>query len=327
MIKTYARFASWVVLWAMVLAISPSLSLDEVQPLVLVFTPEQTGYGNQLATLIREYGTIDSQILVIDSEDLFETMIHFPYVRVIVVSLAEDGMRDSMESLNWFFNEGGGVVGLGFAGSSTASGPASQNAFPLFANDYRSGKYDPQKKRFSQTFVKDEVHEISDGLTDFTIAAQRLVVSWNKSTGKHVPKGPEVGDWTVLYRDSVCRAPAIVAYEGNGTSVTFATFGGEDFERGSGYYGLFSATEEFRTLFARAVDWVWRRERKYQSSIVEAERLFEARREKEKDVRERASEESRESEKARLIQVALTVALAAVSCIAIYWVALLRPRR
>ena len=120
-------------------------------PLILVFTPGQPAFGQELANIIREDGRLDAEIVVLTNEALFEAMLYLPRLKLVIVSLAEDFPRPSWDDMSWFFQEGGGMLGLGFAGSTTSTFNASTNAFPLFANDYKSGRYEPQRKRFVQT--------------------------------------------------------------------------------------------------------------------------------------------------------------------------------
>jgi len=185
------------------------LSDPATRPLILIYTPEQPGYGNALASMIAEDDRLDADILVLQSQDLFRSMIYLPYVKVIVVSLfKENPPQEWGEDINWFFGQGGGVVGLGFAGSCRATGNASRLAFPLFANESRAGSYDPRKKSFTITFVKGQPHEISEGLSDFSINAQKICLSWRVAERRYLPQKPDRGSWTVLYRDSAYGAPA-----------------------------------------------------------------------------------------------------------------------
>lgn len=318
------HMSMWFGVIAVLLLTTTCLSLDDPKPLILIYSPGQPNYGNELARIIRQDPRVDAQTLILESGDLFETMIYFPQVKLIVVSLAEERPQRFVESINWFFNQGGCILGLGFAGSYGSTLAAANLTFPLFANDYKSGKYDPRNRVVSQTFIKDQPHAISEGLSGFTIAAQRLILSWNITTGAYWPRRPEQGDWTVLYRDSAYGAPAVVAYKGNGSSVTFATFGGEDFERGFGYYGHFTASEEFRTLFSNSVNWLWKVEHRYNDSMAEAIAFFEDRREFEQQVQENASYQMEKSGKSRMVQIILTLVLAVSSSLLIYWAVLVR---
>jgi len=304
--------------------VAPSLSSDVPKPLMLVFCPGQPNYGSELARLIDEDGRVDAKILVLQTEELFEAMIYFPNVKAIIVSLAKEEPRHFGKSIDWFFHQGGGVVGLGFAGSYGSTGSAANNTFPLMANNCKPGEYDPTRKAFSLTLIKDQPHEMSQGLSDFTASTQRIVLSLNISTSSYWPRKPEVGDWTVLYRDSIYDAPAVVAFKDNGSSVTFATFGGEDFNRSYAYYGLFTQSEEFRTLFTNAVHWVWTNESRYEESMEKAATLAEDRRISEQEVLGAAEETAGRLKRDRIIQISLTLVLASVSSAAILWIGILR---
>ena len=293
---------------------------------MVIFTPGQPDFGGVLADIIREDGRIDGDVIVLDSEGLFEAMIRFPHVKLVVVSLAEEVMMSSWESMLWFFDGGGGLVGLGYAGSLGSTSRAAESAFPLFGNDYKSGKYDPQRKRFTQTFLVDEPHIISEGLGDFSPPAQRLILSTNLSTGEYSERRPGEGELSVLYRDAVYSAPVLVAYQGNGTSVTFATFGGEDYERSFGYHGIFAQSEEFTTLFTNAVSWVWEGESRYEGHLNGADEFYSRLRVSDEEVKSRAEELERASKRNRTARALITIAAALLSSYLLYWALLVRPK-
>ncbi len=314
----------WLAMATIVALLAPSLCLHDPKPLVLVFCPGQPNYGSELARLIDEDGRVDARILVLETEELFEAMIHFPNVKAIIASLAKEEHRDFGKSIDWFFHQGGGVVGLGFAGSYGSTGSAANDTFPLMANDCKAGEYDPKRKAFTLTLIKGEPHEMTQGLSDFTVFAQRIVLSLNITTSSYWPRKPEGGEWRVLYRDSIYGAPAVVAFRENGSSVTFATFGGEDFNRSSAYYGLFTQSEEFGTLFTNAVYWVWTNENRYEECMEKAAALAEDRRISEEDVLKAAEETAGRLKMDRIIQVILTLLLASISSAAILWYGILR---
>jgi len=310
----------------LLLMIPVTVCVERPKPLLLIFTPGQPGFGDVLAEMIGNDGRIDGNILVLHSEDLFEVMIRFPHVKLAVVSIAQEILIESSKSMLWFFDDGGGLVGLGYAGSSGSTGRASESVFPLFGNDYKSGKYDPQRKRFSQTFVRDEDHQISAGIGNFEAPAQRLILSTNLTTGNYLEKKPVGGEITVLYRDSVNSAPVLVAYRGNGTSVTFATYGGEDFERSFAYHGLFAKTDEFTTLFTNAVYWVWEGESRYESSYQMAIDYYSDLRSIEMEMREEAENLIQASRNSRAMRSIFTIALALIASAALYWLLLVRSK-
>lgn len=296
-------------------------------PLILVFTPGQPAFGQELATIIRQDGRLDAEITVLTNEALFEAMLYLPRVKLVIISLAKDSPRPSWEDMGWFFREGGGMLGLGFAGSTTSTFNASTSAFPLFANDYKSGRYDPPRKRFIQTFLKEQEHEITHGLGDFEAPAQRIVLSYNSSTGEYLPRQPESGEWQVLYRDAAFGAPVVVAYQEAGASVTFATYGGEDFNRSFGHFAIFSRTEEFLSLFLNSAEWIWNRESKYEDSVSAADSHLEELSRRKDEIRAEAQDQLDRAATRRLITGSLTLLIAAASCVAIYWAVLVRPGR
>ncbi len=319
--------------WALCLALAtvilfpPGLPDGGPKPLILVYCDRQPGYGRELARLLVDDRRIDAEMVLLETEELFEAMIYHPYVKVIVVSLCRDESRGFGDSINRFFEEGGGIVGLGFVGSWRSSGNASKLAFPLWGNENKAGAYDPKKKLFTHRFIKEEAHQVTEGVGDFTsVAPPLLVLSYNLTAETYWPRRPEHGDWRVLFRDSLYGAPAIVAYEANGTSVTFATFGGDDFERSHSYYGHFASLDEFRTLFTNAVYWVWTQENRYESSLARSTSFFDHARQRSQEIRDKAQEASERRDMANTLRIALTFLLAAAASLGVYWAGFLKHR-
>jgi hypothetical protein len=169
------------------------------------------------------------------------------------------------------------------------------------------------------THIKELEDEISDGLGDFTVRDHKLLLSFNKTARTYLPRFPEAGDYRILYREEQTGAPSLVKYENGGVSVAFASFGGDDFERGFAYYGHYADTNEFRTLFTNAVYWVWTNEGKYDLHHNRALSFYEDRREDIMRVRTEAEDTETRTRNNRNLRIVLTLALAAVACIGTYW--------
>lgn len=288
------------------------------KPLLIIYCPTTPDYGKELQRLIEADGNVDANILLLQDAEVFRIAVHFPNVRAVVVSLALSLSQSIGPSLEWFFSEGGGLVGLGFAGADMATGNVSQNVFPIYANGYLSGSYDLVSKTYTMSHLKQEEDNISEGVQDFTISTHKLVLSRNLSTNDYLPKMPKVGAYKVLFREASTGAPSVVKYDHSGVSVTFACFGGDDFPRGFNYYGRFTERAEFRTLLTNAVEWVWFNERKYEKSMNESSDHFADQEEELRSLMEGARKIEARAEQRRLATAIVTIALAGLGIAVVY---------
>jgi hypothetical protein len=291
-------------------------------PLIIVYTPQAPGYGAELRRIVEE--GFDADVVTLTDPEIFRMAIHFPNVKAVVVSLLKDLDEGIGPSLEWFFSQGGGLVGLGFAGARLATENASETVFPLFGSAYRPGKYDAATRSFRMTHVKEDDDEISRGVPTFSISTQKLVLSYDSSANQYLPTAPEEGEYKILYREETSGAPSLVKYRNGGVSVTFACFGADDFERGANYYGRFTNATEFRTLFTRALNWVWNDESKYDSSTLQVGEYFQEKNDNLTSAKGRAEDLLASAKMQRITGIALTVALAAVGIAVVYWATFLK---
>jgi len=311
-----------------VLIISPCGWTAGPRPILLIYCPAAPNYGLELANLIQQDGRVEAEVQTIQSLDLFRTMLYFPTVKAAVVTLPIDTKQSGLDlALEWFFSQGGGLVGLGFAGSRAATGNVSETVFPIFGTGYRAGTLDPKTRKFSMSHTKEEDDEISEGLQDFTVPDHKIVLSLNATTNLYAPKRPAVGEYKVLFREKNTGAPSIVKYRNRGVSVTFASFGADDYEAGYNYYGRFTNTTEFRTLFTNAVSWVWNSESKFATSLAKASEHYEESRRDLARIKEEAEKLRERSKNAKLIRTIFISAAAGAACIVVYYFAFTKAQQ
>jgi len=298
---------------------------NETSPVILIYSPKAPGYGHALKKVIQEDGRFGgARIRICESLDEFGVTVFFPDVKVVVVSLATDVGQRLNETLEWFFRNGGGLVGMGFAGSWFASFNASEDVFPLFGTSYRTAKYDPKTKMFVMRLVKEDDDEISQGISSFSVPQHKVILHFKASTNRFELRYPDSGKYKVLFSEENTGAPVVIKYEDEGVSVTFASFGGEDVVRSPGYYGLFVDQPEFKRLFTNSLYWVWNNEHKFENSVETASRFYRERSEHVEELRRASAERERRAETGRLIKVALTILVAGGACLAVYWTTFLR---
>lgn len=296
----------------------------ETRPLVLIFAPNAPAYGAHLKALLEEDPRIDGEIEVLESPEIFRVKMYFPNVKLAIVALSLDLNEGIGGTLEWYFSHGGGLVGLGFAGSKISTSNASANVFPVFGSAYVAGAYDPKNKAFAMDFLKAEEDEISNGLGDFRASNHKLVLSYNGSANAYLPRHPEGGHYKIVYTEAKTGAPAIVKYEKDGVSVTFACFGGDDIEKGANYFGKFADTTEFRQLFTNSAVWAWEHESKFEGSMSRFEAYHETAAAELASVLEEAEDLERASSQQRLLRTVVTIALAGVGVVLVYWATFIR---
>lgn len=294
-------------------------------PVMLIYCPAAPRYGQALRTIVEEDGRFSgAKILVCGELDELRATAFFPDVKAIVLSLTRDVGQDLNSTLEWFFNNGGGIVGMGFASMWSASRNASQDVLPVFGNSYGAGTYDASTRRSLVSFVKAEEDEISQGMSSFTIPHHRFILHRNTSTSSFEEKRPESGEYKVLFTEQGTGAPLVIKYRDEGVSVTFATFGGDDIERSQGYFGLFVDDPTFRTLFTNSLYWVWMNERKLQNSLSKAEQFYQERADNLDSLRRAADDRERTADLARLLRNLLAVVGGSIGCAVVYWLTFVR---
>jgi len=291
---------------------------DITKPLLLVYSQGQPAYGQELADILSQDPRIDARILVLTDPDLFRSMLYFPSVKVVLAAFNRDEDEQLGEHLERFFEGGGGMVGLGFAGWQTTVREASETVFPLNASYYVVGQYNASGKAYMHHLYVDQAHPISQEVGNLTAYTHKVFMSFNKTSSQLLPVSPE-GEVTVLYREPVYGAPAVVAYDAAGVSVTFGCFAGDSVERAPTYFGRFTGQEEFRKLLRNSIAWVWANERRYEETKSSALTQFAKDAEEAEEIRVQAGRSEQERQNMRWLRTAVTFVLAIVGVAVVYW--------
>jgi len=298
---------------------------DPTVPVILVYCPAAPRYGQALRTIIEEDGRFsEARVLVCEKLDELRATAFFPDVKAIVLSLTRDVGQELNSTLEWFFNNGGGLVGMGFASMWSASLSASQDVLPVFGNSYRAGEYDPNMRRSFVRFVKGEEDEISQGMSNFSMPHHRFILHWNGLTDSFEERRPESGEYKVLFAEQSTGAPLVIKYRDEGVSVTLATFGADDIERSPGYFGLFVDEPAFKTLFANSLYWVWTNEQKFQKGLEKAERFYQQSADQVGSLRRAAQDRESAADLARLLKNVLAILGGCIGSGVVYWLTFLR---
>jgi hypothetical protein len=108
---------------------------EEAKPVILIYHGPKTGtqelqvYGEALADLIESDSRIGDQaeIVLVGDQDLMNTLLYFPQVKAVVIALTTWELKADriVPSTQWYFNQGGGVVGLGNTSTRWSTRPGS----------------------------------------------------------------------------------------------------------------------------------------------------------------------------------------------------------
>ncbi len=92
------------------------------------------------------------------------------------------------------------------------------------------------------------------------------------------------------------------------------------------YFGRFTSTPEFKTLFTNAVYWAWNNERRHEAA-PSWDFGYDLRLQEIEDARAEAEARSEKRESRRILQVALTVVLSAAAIAGVYWLTFVKPSK
>jgi len=291
---------------------------------ILIYHGPTARYGRALANLIGNDTRLPEnvRIITVGDQDLMNTLVYCPQVKCVVIALTtwEKTATRMIPSLQWYFDQGGGIVGLGNVGKRDVTKNLSTTVFPVNGTDYGRGKVEriilpdgTRKIVTTITYKKDEAHEVSKGLpNNFTVKDTRFVMSTNRTTKRFLPFKPETGEYKVLYRDGENGAPLVIAYEENGTSITFCATDQISEEPGPTYYQNFLQDDNFKKLLRNAVYYAYSQETKFEGAMKKAVQGV-AKMQEENEKFQRMIDRAKKEEKTR--RVLKLTALIAVSAI------------
>jgi len=340
------------------LLVSPILmAQEEAKPVILLYHGPKVGeqdlrlFGEAIADVIESDSRMagKAEIVLVGDQDLMNTLLYFPQVKCVVIALSTWELTADriVPSTLWYFNEGGGIVGIGNAGHGDVTKKLNGSVFPLFANQYEQvaptfycvndatgeekkveiPRCDPGWTRVLKraTFYhKANDHEITDGVEDsFSMASARYVIHKNitKTPPEFLFLEPEKGDYTMVYEDPNNEAPLVVVYEENGTSVTFAA--GDQIsvrEEDDTYFATFIEDPNFKKLLQNAVYYVWNKETKYDDAMAKAAEEFEKMEQEKQDLLDRVEESQSQENTSKLLRSVLLIVVGVVLIVVIaYW--------
>ncbi len=348
------------------LMVSPILlAQEEAKPVILLYHGPKVGdqdlrlYGEALADLIESDSRLSgkAEIVLVGDQDLMNTLLYFPQVKCVVIALTNWELSASriVPSTSWYFNEGGGVVGLGNAGHQDVTGTLNGSVFPIFGNMYQMvdptfycqnketgakrpagmpPRCDADELRITERvtkYVKVTDHDVAEGAeAEFITPSSRFVIHKNQTASPpyYLHLEPDTGEYTMIYADGDLGAPLLVVYEQNGTSITFA---GTDQisvkEDDPTYFGTFTEEDNFITLFQNAVYYVWSKETKYDDAMAKAKAEFAKMEQDKADLEERVKESQSKEKTSKLLRSVLLIVVGVVLIVVIAYWAFVIPAR
>jgi len=220
---------------------------------------EPLEFATVLAEVIEE-GTQFDVALAPDIRE-FSIMLLMPQVRLVVfgptlefLNIPELYREGALGAIQWFFENGGGLVGIASAGNVAVTAELSEEVFPIFGNYLALGKFDFDTLMTVVDYRVKDPHPISEGIDSMILFEQEYVVHIDSQTMKRKQIVPDSGCYTVVYEEPSEEMPLVVAYENVGRSVTFAGLNLAE-QEGPNYYGNVLYQEDFQRVFLNAISW------------------------------------------------------------------------
>ncbi len=345
-----------------VVMVSPVLLAQEEKPVILIYHGPKKGdqdlslYGEALQDLIEADSRLSgkAEIVLVGNQDLMNTLLYFPQVKCVVVALTtwELNAERMVPALEWYFNQGGSIVGMGSVGHEDITLELNGTIFPIFGTSYQSVsptficrntetgetrvveiprcEENEVREMVRRTFyVEADDHQITEGVADeFSLQDKRFVAHLNESTKEFTHLMPEEGDYTMVYEDQELGAPLVVVYERNGTSITFA---GTDMistkEEDPTHFSNFLQDENFRKILQNSIYYAWEQENKYEDSMAHAEEKFEQMEEEEKQLQEEVEESQQQEKSSSLMRSVLLIVVGVILIAIISYFCFIVPAR
>jgi hypothetical protein len=284
------------------------------------------------------------------------TLLYFPQVKAVVIALTTWELKADriVPSTQWYFNQGGGVVGLGNAGNGDVTAALNGTVFPIAGNQYkmvdptwicrnkvtgeerivptpRCNADETRDQRRMTSYVKATDHAITQGVADeFSLSDKRFVMHMDTTQSPPVYEEwtPDEGTYTLIYGEKNAGAPLVALYEDNGTSITFT---GTDqisvFDGDEAYFGNFVDDDNFVKLFQNAVYYAWSEETKYDAAMASAAEEFQKMKDDEEALKQRVEDSQKKEKNSKLMRSVLIVAVGAVLIVVIAYFSFVVPAR
>ncbi len=266
----------------------------DMRPTVFLYSGTDSGFAEMLASVLEAAEGIGSDVRVVTKPDLLALATALPHTECVVIycsNAAEIG--DLAEPLSAFFENGGGLVGLGAVCYEPSAGQLARRVFPVRAN-VSAQQYGTGMRARNYTEAQDT--EISLGLPDrFQLVSMGIYLSGDEA-GNYV----EVpGAYSVVYRDEATGAPIVLTSESDagGRSVALPGVWVVSNSRVDAYYGNLVRDENFIRLFTNSVRWA----AKGSVHFSEASRDFEAKIEEANNKQARLREEAQKARERRTV--------------------------
>jgi hypothetical protein len=292
-----------------VLAILPPSGGEsgESSPIILIYSGEETDWGNRLAELIRADDRFDAEILLVDNRPTYETVVNFPRIQaVILCPLTKERatMADVSDLTAAYFLDGGAVVGMGSAPTSRYAPRVGPEVFSIVGNRSIPSKKIEGRRVF--TYQKLDVISEINGATPQTLNMEGYLAFYSSNVMGEYVEIPANGTRHVLYEGDK-NAPLMVAFQSDagGSSVAFPGLTVQAVEGKDNYYGLLLERQEFRDLFLNGLKWAIDNSPRYERLRTIAGPAMEAEASRRADLAAEADKLQSRIENRRLMRLAV----------------------
>ena len=285
------------VLIFVLIASSQICQAQEWRPIVPIYSSSMPGFATGIAGVLEEELDGDIEFIAVEDPSLLSSLIVMPNVKCVILAvMMGSDLREIVEPLILYFENGGAAVGFQGCSGQDVVGELARSVFPAFANATGS----PVLKGGipMNEYVRDaEVGGFENIPDQFDLLGQFFAYAANPSREPVEPRA-KGGERTVLFREKNTGAPLIIAYENSEGSRSVCLTGCfvRPTENSKNYYGKLLEDPVFTTLLVDALAWTTEgvtRSSQYESSYLEVIQGETERVQRLRDQAQRAREDQR----------------------------------
>ena len=285
------------------------------KPKILVYSAEMPGFAGAIADALQQTLGEEYNFTVVTDPSLLSALLPMPDTACVILAvMGGREVRDLVDPLVAYFENGGAAVGFQGCCSLGQAGEIARYVFPVYGNATGAGAL--KEGRPVNEYVRDQVLPGFSDIPDrFDLIGQFFVYSSDLSRHPIEPS-PVNGETYPLFRDPKTNAPLVLAYENQAGSRSVALTGCfvRPMESARNYYGKLVGDPLFVSLLTDSVKWTLEGKTRYSAFQGKWQELIREEKERIDALRRRAEERSSRSRKNRLVLLTVSWVLGLAAC-------------
>ena len=294
-----------------------SSQAEAMTPVIIIYSAYTSDWGNRLADMVRSDPRFDAEVQVVGDRLTLETLVNFPRVQAVVLcplTRPQAALEDISNMMVAYFRDGGAVIGMGTACTSTYCSKVGPEVFSISGNRSISAQMVGGRRVFTY-YRKEVMAEINAEVPGETIVMEGYLAFYSSTVdGVYVPILAN-GTRHVLY-EGERQVPLVVAFEPDegGASVAFPGLSVQDTPGKENYYGYVLEREEFKQLFLNSLKWAIDNSPRFQGLKETAAARMEAESTRRADLAAEADKLQKKVEARRLMRLGILWAIGLAFC-------------